>query len=82
MPKEMVFVLDTSGSMSGFPLDTAKKTMELALDTLYPHDTFNLITFSGDTEILFPATSAGHSRKPAQGEKVSREPPERTAELK
>ena len=54
MPKEMVFVLDTSGSMQGSPLDTAKKTMELALDTLYPHDTFNLITFSGDTEILFP----------------------------
>jgi Ca-activated chloride channel family protein len=54
MPKEMVFVLDTSGSMEGFPLETAKKTMELALETLYPHDTFNLITFSGDTEILFP----------------------------
>ena len=55
MPKEMVFVLDTSGSMQGSPLATAKKTMELALDTLYPHDTFNLITFSGDTEILFPS---------------------------
>ncbi|HEX6650163.1 MAG TPA: VIT domain-containing protein, partial [Pyrinomonadaceae bacterium] len=54
MPKEMVFVLDTSGSMAGFPLNTAKQTMLLALDTLYPHDTFNLITFSGDTEILFP----------------------------
>ncbi len=54
MPKEMVFVLDTSGSMEGFPLETAKQTMQLALDTLYPHDTFNLITFSGDTEILFP----------------------------
>ena len=60
MPKEMVFVLDTSGSMQGFPLETAKKTMQLALDTLYPHDTFNLITFSGETQILFsepvPAT--------------------------
>ena len=54
MPKEMVFVLDTSGSMSGEPIETAKKTMQLALNTLYPHDTFNLITFSGDTEILFP----------------------------
>ena len=46
MPKEMVFVLDTSGSMSGEPIETAKKTMQLALNTLYPHDTFNLITFS------------------------------------
>jgi Ca-activated chloride channel family protein len=53
MPKELVFVLDTSGSMQGFPLDKAKETMQLALDGLYPQDTFNLITFSGDTKILF-----------------------------
>src|SRR5262245_54549905 len=53
-PKELVFVLDTSGSMSGFPIDKAKETMKLALDNLYPEDTFNLITFSGDTHILFP----------------------------
>ena len=53
-PKELVFVLDTSGSMNGFPIEKAKETMKLALDNLYPSDTFNLITFSGDTEILFP----------------------------
>jgi Ca-activated chloride channel family protein len=54
MPKELVFVLDTSGSMSGFPIEKAKETMKLALDGLYPQDTFNLITFAGDTSILFP----------------------------
>ncbi|MCU1265675.1 MAG: uncharacterized protein JWM21_1993 [Acidobacteria bacterium] len=54
MPKELVFVLDTSGSMSGFPIEKAKETMKLALDNLYPYDTFNLITFAGDTNILFP----------------------------
>jgi Ca-activated chloride channel family protein len=53
-PKELVFVLDTSGSMSGFPIEKAKETIRLALDGLYPRDTFNLITFSGDTRILFP----------------------------
>ncbi len=53
-PKELVFVLDTSGSMMGFPIEKAKETMKLALDSLYPQDTFNLITFSGDTHILFP----------------------------
>ena len=53
MPKELVFVLDTSGSMNGFPIEKAKETMDLALNNLYPHDTFNLITFSGDTNILF-----------------------------
>jgi Ca-activated chloride channel family protein len=53
-PKELVFVLDTSGSMYGFPLEKAKETMKLALDNLYPYDTFNLITFAGDEHILFP----------------------------
>ena len=53
-PKELVFVLDTSGSMSGFPLDKAKETMRLAIDGLNTRDTFNLITFAGDTHILFP----------------------------
>ena len=61
-PKEIVFVLDTSGSMSGFPIEKAKESMKLALDGLYPNDTFNLITFAGDTDILFdqpvPATPA------------------------
>ena len=59
-PKELVFVLDTSGSMEGFPIEKAKETMRLALNSLYPQDTFNLITFAGDTHVLFeepvPAT--------------------------
>jgi len=66
MPKELVFVLDTSGSMEGFPLDKAKETMKLALDGLYPQDTFNVITFAGDTRILFdrpvPATPENLSK--------------------
>ena len=53
-PKELVFVLDTSGSMWGFPLEQAKRVISRALDELYPGDTFNLITFSGDTHIVFP----------------------------
>ncbi|MBS1875971.1 MAG: VWA domain-containing protein [Acidobacteria bacterium] len=53
-PKEIVFVIDTSGSMMGFPIEKAKEAMKLALDGLHPRDTFNLITFSGDEHILFP----------------------------
>ena len=59
-PKEIVFVIDTSGSMSGFPIEKSKEVIKLAMDSLHPHDTFNLITFAGDTQILFdrpvPAT--------------------------
>jgi Ca-activated chloride channel family protein len=68
-PKELVFVLDTSGSMWGFPIEKAKETMKLALDGLYPSDTFNLITFAGDTRILFdepvPATPANLNKAQA-----------------
>ncbi len=53
-PKELVFVLDTSGSMSGFPIEKAKETMRLAIDGLNSRDTFILMTFAGDTHILFP----------------------------
>ena len=53
-PKELVFVLDTSGSMMGFPIEKAKELIHHALGELYAGDTFNLITFSGDTRILFP----------------------------
>lgn len=60
-PKEMIFVLDTSGSMQGAPIEKAIKTMNGMLEGLYEQDTFNVITFSGDTRILFkeplPATA-------------------------
>jgi Ca-activated chloride channel homolog len=53
-PKELVFVLDTSGSMSGFPMEKAKEAMSAAIEGLNPKDTFNLITFAGQTHVLFP----------------------------
>ncbi len=60
VPRELVFVLDTSGSMQGFPIQKAKEVMTKAIAALRPQDTFNLITFAGDTTILWdspqPAT--------------------------
>jgi Ca-activated chloride channel homolog len=58
-PKEIVFVIDTSGSMHGFPLDKAKEAMMAALDGLHPRDTFNMISFAGDTHLLFPKPVPG-----------------------
>jgi Ca-activated chloride channel family protein len=55
VPKEMLFVIDRSGSMSGFPIDTAKETMRRAIEQMNPHDTFNLLSFSGGTGRCFPA---------------------------
>ncbi len=74
-PKEIVFVIDTSGSMSGFPLDKAKESMKMALDGLNPQDTFNLITFAGDTAILFekPVSATPENLKKAQAFLESRQ---------
>ncbi len=45
-PRELVFVVDTSGSMSGEPLALAKRGMRYALDHLRPEDTFRILNFS------------------------------------
>ena len=52
---EMVFVLDCSGSMSGWPLEKAKAAMERALKRLEPDDTFQVISFSNFSSQLGPA---------------------------
>lgn len=53
-PREYVFVLDVSGSMHGFPLDTAKVLMRELIGGLRPSDRFNVILFSGASRLLAP----------------------------
>jgi Ca-activated chloride channel family protein len=53
-PKEMVFVIDTSGSMSGYPIETAKAAMRLCIQQMNPRDTFNLIAFANEPVYCFP----------------------------
>lgn len=52
--REVVFVVDISGSMSGTPLVLCKAAMRQALAKLRPVDTFNVITFAGATAKAFP----------------------------
>ncbi len=56
-----------------FRIEKAKETMKLALDGLYPQDTFNLITFSGDTHILFPEPVPATPENLREGAGVSRD---------
>jgi Ca-activated chloride channel homolog len=70
VPRQLIFVLDTSGSMWGFPLEMAKKTIARALDNLRKDETFNLITFSGDTRILFPEPVPATEENVAKAKKV------------
>lgn len=49
-PRELVFVVDTSGSMSGEPLALARRGMRHALQHLRPEDSFRLLNFSSSVE--------------------------------
>lgn len=59
-PREYIFVLDVSGSMFGYPLDTAKGLIRDLVTNLNETDTFNLILFANESTILssssLPAT--------------------------
>jgi Ca-activated chloride channel family protein len=45
-PRELVFVIDASGSMSGQPIATAKATVRKVLERLAPNDVFQVVQFS------------------------------------
>jgi len=55
-PREYIFVLDVSGSMNGFPLDTAKKLMSDLANALRPSDTFNIVVFADGSETFSPVS--------------------------
>jgi Ca-activated chloride channel family protein len=48
-PRELVFVLDTSGSMSGDPMNASKVFMRAALKNMRPSDRFRILRFSNNT---------------------------------
>jgi Ca-activated chloride channel homolog len=51
-PKELVFVLDTSGSQYGVPMDISKGIMHQALSHLGPDDTFAVLRYSDAASAL------------------------------
>jgi Ca-activated chloride channel family protein len=73
-PREYVFVVDISGSMHGFPLDTAKTLLRHLIGHLRASDSFNVMLFSGSNRMLsdtpVPATKANIERAIATIEQV------------
>lgn len=55
-PREYIFVVDVSGSMNGFPLETSKRLLRELIGQLRPTDLFNVVLFAGDANVL-----SGHS---------------------
>jgi Ca-activated chloride channel family protein len=54
MLRDLIFVIDTSGSMHGTSLTQAKRALTMALNGLRPGDRFNVIQFNSVTSELFP----------------------------
>lgn len=55
LPRDVVFVIDTSGSMAGPSIEQARAALALAINRLAAGDRFNIIRFSDSTEALFPS---------------------------
>lgn len=53
-PREYIFVVDISGSMHGFPLETSKALLRELIGGLRPSDSFNVLLFSGSNRFLSP----------------------------
>lgn len=53
-PREIVFVVDVSGSMRGFPLEQSKALMRRAIEAMRPSDSFNVIAFAAGADMLWP----------------------------
>jgi len=56
--REYMFVVDVSGSMHGFPLDTAKTLLKNLLTGLRPQDRFNVMLFAASARKMAPAPVA------------------------
>jgi len=67
VPREYLFIVDVSGSMHGFPLDTAKALMKNTISSLRPQDFINVLLFAGASTVLsesgsLPATDENKKR--------------------
>ncbi len=54
LPREITYIVDTSGSMEGVSMVQAREALLLALDRLQPGDRFNVIEFNSVSAALFP----------------------------
>ena len=59
-PREYIFVVDVSGSMNGYPLNTAKHLISDLIGKLRPTDLFNVVLFAGDSTVLSETSLAAN----------------------
>jgi Ca-activated chloride channel family protein len=55
LPRDLTFIIDTSGSMAGPSIEQAKSSLAAALTRLTTRDRFNIIQFNNTVRSLFPS---------------------------
>jgi Ca-activated chloride channel family protein len=55
VPRDLTFIIDTSGSMAGASIEQAKRSLAAALTRLTAQDRFNIIQFNNQVRSLFAA---------------------------
>ena len=58
LPRDVTFIIDSSGSMAGDSMQQAKLALRDGLTYLSPHDRFNIVDFDSDFHALFSASEA------------------------
>ena len=60
-PREYIFIVDISGSMHGFPLETSKALLKDLIGQLRPSDRFNVLLFAGTAAFLSESSIAANT---------------------
>ncbi|MGB1017018.1 MAG: AgmX/PglI C-terminal domain-containing protein, partial [Nannocystaceae bacterium] len=68
-PRELIFVVDNSGSMGGTPIETAKAAIHKSLKNLGPRDSFQVMRFSETASGMGPKLLANTPENLARAEK-------------
>ncbi|GAB4286870.1 MAG: VIT domain-containing protein [Oscillatoriaceae cyanobacterium] len=66
VPKDVVFLIDTSGSQQGAPLQQCQELMRRFINGLNPNDTFTIIDFANTTKQLSPVPLANTPQNRSQ----------------
>jgi Ca-activated chloride channel homolog len=53
LPREVIYIIDTSGSMAGASIVQAKQALQIAVERLHAGDRFNVIEFNSTANMLF-----------------------------
>lgn len=72
-PREIVFIVDTSGSMGGESIAQAKEALGFALGQLAAEDRFDIVAFDSTTRVLFGDPVAASADNLARGRRFVRD---------